>query len=78
MSLFDEIVGENVRPGPVCGIARIRGQLGPTEQGELDRALADPNLTATAIARVLRKRHFIIGDDSVRRHRKPDCACVAR
>ena len=71
MSLAEEARARTSRPGPRCTVCRYleNPAIGP----ELAEALADEDLKGSAIAAVLRKRGYPIGDQTVTRHRGGGC-----
>ena len=66
MSLKDEVleISNNKRT-----LEQIMDSLDQTEQEELEELLVDKKITATAIARVLRKRNFDIHERTIQRER---------
>ena len=74
--LLDEIMAlNNGRPGTVCGIAKLYEALPAEDTEALKKAIADPMVKATAIARALKARGYQITDSVVTRHRRKECVC---
>ena len=75
-NLFKDILSENVcAPNQGCGMARLIDGMAESDKADLEQALADPTITASAIDRALRKNGFVVSGNMVRRHRRKDCAC---
>lgn len=74
--LFKDIMSENLcMPNQGCGIARVLDGMTEENRTDLEQALHDPTITASAIDRALRKNGFVVSGNMVRRHRRKDCAC---
>ena len=76
MSLRAEVDALGRRPGPRCAVARILGDVDGPTRAELLELLVDVEVDATALARALTRRGHAIGDHSIGRHRRGDCACA--
>lgn len=74
--LFTDIVSENIRtPNDGCGMVRILHTMSDQDRADVEKALADPTIAASAIDRALRKNGHQTSGNMVRRHRRGDCAC---
>ena len=86
MSLSELIQAEAKKPGTKCAFGYIFDTITPEDAVDLHRLLAeDPRVVTHAqIHRGLIKSKeqggygFVLGRDTVRRHRSKDCSCVAR
>jgi hypothetical protein len=64
---------------PQCKLGGLRDELDKTDQKILDDALANiEDWPTEVLVRELRKHGLTIGRETVRAHRKGDCACVGR
>lgn len=73
MSLLEEARAEQHRAGGSCSVA-------PHLDDELSEALAAvkaKTLHAVALERALAKRGYTLKADTLRRHAKGECSCVA-
>jgi len=67
--------------GPKCSVAVVRAEMSADDRVEFQTALDDPNIQHAAIERALLKLHddgkltSRVGQGSVARHRKRECAC---
>lgn len=81
LSLLDDIRSESRPGGPMCGIAILRSQMSDTDRADLDAALNDRSINATAIYRVLSSPKYSdrytyhISAYSIQSHRRGDCRC---
>jgi hypothetical protein len=81
MSLLDDIKAEDRAHGTPCGVQRALEQLDKADRADLLKALADPLIPASNIARALLKRgvlHNKNAGDTITRHRRGDCRCDPR
>jgi hypothetical protein len=78
MSLLDEIQAARLGRGTVCSVTSLRETLDPTDRAHFDEALADPTVSAAAIARAVNNRGHKIGQYAIGRHRRRDCTCESR
>jgi hypothetical protein len=64
---------------PQCKLGGLRDELDRADQKILDDALANiEDWPTEVLVRELRKHGLTIGRETVRAHRKGDCACVSR
>lgn len=77
MSLLEQLARPKSPFRSRCTVAKLLEQLPSEDREALTRALADPKFQGTQISRALRAEGHRVGDDSVRRHRRGDCACDA-
>jgi hypothetical protein len=75
LSLFDDIRSEVHSPGTACGVAATLALLPPADAADLEKAVDNKSIPATAIHRALRKRGIQISDQSIGRHRRQGCQC---
>lgn len=74
MSLLDEILSvQEDRSG--CKVKRLLDSMTPDDRSDLETALANPNIPATHIARVLHNRGLEVNYKTLANHRRQDCAC---
>lgn len=60
-----------------CKVWAIRETLEPADQKIFDAAIADTDVwPVEGLTRELRKRGIEVGRETIRHHRKGDCACV--
>lgn len=80
MDLADLIAAENQKPGPQCSVQRVLEHLDKKNAATLRAALANKALTSASLTRAIRKLELpiAIGNESVGRHRKGECACAPR
>lgn len=72
MGLLDEALTESTKSRyQPCTVATLDADL----RAEIDEALAEPGVTATAVERVLFKRGVRVKAYTLRRHRGGDCTC---
>ena len=65
--------------GPQCSVARLLESMPDDDREVTVAALADPNRWGhAALTRILRDEGYVVGRDSLSRHRKGDCACGTR
>lgn len=75
MSLADDLANEvPVRKGPPCSVSTLLRQLDADDRAAVQAALDGPQSHAH-IARTLRKHGHPIGDNTIQRHRRAECAC---
>ena len=75
MSLLDDIEAETTGTGPRCTVALLLRGLTDDDRADLETALANPAIPASAIHRALHKRGHSIGDTTLQRHRRGTCRC---
>jgi hypothetical protein len=75
LSLFDDIRSEVHGPGIQCGVAATLAILPPEDAADLEKAVGNKSIPATAIHRALRKRGIQVSDQSIGRHRRQGCQC---
>jgi hypothetical protein len=76
LSLRTEVEALGNRCGPRCTVALLLNQLDEEERAELVDCLDDTvGVQTSALTRVLRARGHQIGEASMGRHRRRDCAC---
>lgn len=78
MSLAAAIAASKTPGGQTCTTRVVRGQLTPSDQADLDTALADESTSTAAIARALTSIGHKISASALQRHRRGDCGCDAR
>lgn len=61
--------------GPRCTVAVVLAKLDGSDRTDLEHALENRDVTASAIFRVLREDGHNIGDQAIGRHRRGECAC---
>lgn len=76
MALSDSLALEAgiAHRGPRCTVCALRDRLDKADAAALDAALSDSTITSSAIQRALKREGHAIGDISLRRHRRGDCA----
>jgi hypothetical protein len=77
MALFDGIENESSHGGRLCGVARAQAKLSPEDVAGLVRVLGNRDVSATAIARVLKDAGHPVQASAINRHRRGDCLCPA-
>jgi len=76
MALSLDAFAEASRPKRMqCSVAKIGGALEAKDAAVLAEALANPDVTNTAVASVLTAAGHKIAPCTVSRHRKGECAC---
>lgn len=75
MGLLEEFKNEGQRPRMECRVKVVLQVMTDDDQQALREALADPTVTAAAIARVLARRDIICKEASITRHRRKECTC---
>lgn len=60
-----------------CTVAVGLEQLDEGDRDAFLEALARPDISATSIERVFKKRGITVKAEPIRRHRRRDCACPA-
>jgi hypothetical protein len=79
VSLAAEFAKVTKRPvGTPCTFVGIRAALSDADNAALTAALADDTISTASIAEILRARGFKLSGSTVQRHKRRDCACVAR
>lgn len=74
MSFAEEVAAvAAVRPGPRCSFTQL--DLDDADARDLEHALADGRVPASAISRVLIARGYPIKPQTVNRHRRRICDC---
>lgn len=75
MALSESLLIETSKKnGPRCGVCALLPTLDKDDRVALDGALANIGVTGTAIARALAREGIDVKADSIRRHRKRECA----
>ena len=75
MSLSDALKIETTRrPGPRCTLCMTITKLPPADVASLQDAMDDKGVTSSAISRALVSEGYDIRSETVRRHRKNECA----
>mgnify|MGYP003327818511 FL=1 len=77
MSLADALRQETAPNKEKCAVALVRAQLNETDLATLNAALANPTVSAAAIARALTDIGFPTKQHTMTRHRRNDCSCDA-
>ena len=75
MGMFEEIKSESVVKGPSCTVGIIIEQMPEQERTDFLKALSDPSIVGTIIARVVQRHGYDIKVEALRRHRKGECRC---
>ena len=75
MTLLDEMRAEATLKGPACSVRLLLDGMAPDERADLLSAFADPSILTSVIARVLHKRGYTIGQETLQRHRRGSCRC---
>lgn len=60
-----------------CTIGMILADMSDIDRAGLEKALATPAFTGTAITAILKRRGHHISSHTVQRHRRGGCGCVA-
>lgn len=76
MTLLDEALALAPSKGPTCALARLERE-NPTLYTELQQAVVG-GAPWTGIAAALRRRGWVVGTDTLRRHFAGRCHCVTR
>lgn len=77
MPSLAEAIAANVRQqGPRCTVANLLPRLSKAEVKDLDAALGDPTIPATAIAQGLTAVGHKVSHSSLQRHRRGQCGCA--
>lgn len=76
-SILEAIAAEQAAftKGPTCSVGQLLDALPDDERDAVASALADPAHPYTVLSRALGKAGHKIGAETIRRHRKGDCAC---
>lgn len=75
-SIYDEIQEAQAGSRPsTCTMRAILEQLEDADRESLGKALADPNVKGTVIAKVLKSRGHPLSSYTVQRHRRGGCSC---
>lgn len=62
--------------GPVCGVARIKAELGERDAAFLEEQLAkDDQFMVGRLAAALKAEGYAISSETLRRHKRRTCAC---
>lgn len=77
MSLKEHLTAPSSPYSTRCTVAKILTTLPKDDHGLLSAALANDEFLASQIGRALRMEGHKVRDDSVRRHRRGECNCVA-
>ena len=77
-SLSELIQGSITRSGSKCVMGSVLKKLSEADRTDLDQAMANPEIPGSAIKKALNLRGFDVGNSSVYRHRRGDCACGTR
>lgn len=77
MSLADALRQETAPNKEKCQVALVRAQLNDTDLATLNMALANPKVSAAAIARALTDIGHPTKQHTMTRHRRGDCSCAA-
>lgn len=74
--LLAAIQAEASYKGPQCTVKTTLDKLDKADRDDLVAAMADNDIESTKIARVLQQQRGLrISGDTIRRHRKGECAC---
>jgi hypothetical protein len=76
LGLLDDIRAESSPQRGPCTVGVLIGELPDADAKDLQAALDDPNIPATAITRVLKRMGADMHDKRVQAHRKGQCACA--
>lgn len=75
MALATRLAVPVVRRVPRCTIAVLADSMPDEDLAVFGKALADPTMLATDLARALRAEGYDVGESTIRRHRRGDCRC---
>lgn len=77
-SILDAIAVEQAafRKGPTCSAGMLLDALPAAERDDVNAALLDNGIPYTVLSRALGKVGHKVGAETLRRHRKGDCACA--
>ena len=78
MGLLDEIKSARPKVGGRCSIPMFLDSLSDKDRADVEAALADPTIAATAIAKVLQARGHNMSASTLQRHRRGACLCGDR
>jgi glutamine synthetase len=78
VGLLEDLTNEQQRqrPGLPCSVAAALEELGPEDSADLRKALDDPSIFGTVIAKVLEDRGLHVPENTVQRHRRGACVCA--
>lgn len=75
MSFRDDVEAETRSNGVQCKTCRTLASLDPKEAAEVADVIADPDITAEAISRAMKRRGWEVGGNGIRQHRRN---CIAK
>lgn len=75
MSFRDEVEAQTRSNGVMCKTCRTLASLDPKEAAEVADVIADPEISAEAISRAMKRRGWEIGGNGIRQHRRN---CIAK
>lgn len=75
MSLADDLATPAASRGPLCSVNVILSELTPELRTLVEDRIANQRYTSTQIAKALSNNGHPIGDTSIQRHRRQECAC---
>lgn len=75
MSLKEALNSEKILRSNVCTVEMLLSKLPKEDQEALIKALIDPTIPSTFIARALKKEGFDVQGQSLARHRRGECRC---
>lgn len=76
MTLADEARDLGRGPGGTCGVLKLLATLDPSEQAEVNEAIADRTISAARLSKAIQKRDWLyVSDQTITRHRQGTCRC---
>lgn len=75
MTFRDDVKAETRSNGVQCKTCRTLASLDPKEAAEVADVIADPDITAEAISRAMKRRGWGVSGNGIRQHRRN---CIAK
>ena len=75
-SLADRIRAAAAPRRGKCGTQVLLNALPPEDRAEVEPMIVGHDIDASVIGNELRKAGYVVGDDSLRRHRNRKCTCA--
>lgn len=72
LSEFEALIPQH---GPRCATGRALSKMDDADRAKMEAAMAAEHIPTSAIVKWCKARELSVGDHSIKRHRRGECAC---
>lgn len=74
MGIYDEL--QQMTAAKFCKMERLLQDASEQDRLDIEKALANPDISTNSLYAVMRKHNYIIGYTAMQKHRRGECSCV--